>query len=199
MAERGRPRSFDRTEALDRAMRVFWAKTYEGASLTDLTRSMGINAPSLYAAFGSKERLFVEAVAHYAQAHGSEIWRALDENLTIEEAVRQFLLLSAASFSRPDVPPGCLIVLGTQHDAGDANVAHRELRARRRANLVRIAARFQRAIADGELPPDFDFKGEAALLLSIQTGMSVLARDGADRATLEAIASTALRRWSSNG
>ena len=176
-------------------MRVFWAKTYEGASLTDLTRAMGINAPSLYAAFGSKEDLFREAVAFYTQAHGGEIWRALDETPSVREAVSRFLLLTAAAYSLPGVPPGCLIVLGTRHGAGDSDVAHGELRERRRANLKRIEDRLRRAVSDGELPLDFDVEGEAALLLSIQTGMSVLARDGADRATLDALARSALRHW----
>jgi AcrR family transcriptional regulator len=195
LAERGRPRGFDRDEALDRALWLFWSKTYEGTSLADLTEAMGINAPSLYAAFGSKEALFREAVAHYAERQGAEIWRALREAPTLREGIEGFLLATARAYSTPGDPPGCLIVLGTQHALEDADAARRELRTRRRANLDELAARLARGVTEGELPADFDVKGAAAFLLSVQTGMSVLARDGADRATLEAVAQAALSAW----
>lgn len=76
MAERGRPRSFDKEAALERAMEVFWRLGYEGASMTDLTAAMGIASPSLYAAFGSKEALFRQALDHYRATEGKEIWGA---------------------------------------------------------------------------------------------------------------------------
>lgn len=195
MAERGRPRGFDRDEALERALWLFWSKTYEGTSLADLTEAMGINAPSLYAAFGSKEALFREAVAHYAKRQGAEIWRALREAPTLRAGIEGFLLTTARAYSTPGDPPGCLIVLGTQHAEEETDAAHRELRTRRRANLDELKARLARGVTEGELPADFDVAGAAAFLLSVQTGMSVLARDGADRATLEAVARAALSAW----
>src|SRR3569623_1603694 len=79
MSERGRPRTFDRTAALRRAMDVFWAKGYEGASISDLAVAMGINSPSLYAAYGSKEALFLEATDLYSRVEGADIWLALEE------------------------------------------------------------------------------------------------------------------------
>lgn len=197
MTERGRPRGFDRTQALERAMRLFWSKTYEGTSLAELTETMGINAPSLYAAFGSKEELFREAVAHYSDHHGAEIWQSLENGPTACEAIERFLLATAKAYSTPGDPPGCLVVLGTRHDVDGANKAHGELRARRRANLEQIAARLARGVAEGDLPPTFDVKGAAAFYLSVQTGMSVLARDGANRATLEAVAHGAMFSWDS--
>lgn len=195
MAERGRPRGFDRTEALERAMRLFWSKGYSGASLAELTEVMGINAPSLYAAFGSKEALFREAVAHYAEHHGVEIWRALEEAPSAREAIERFLLATARAYSMPGHPPGCLIVLGAQYDLVDSNSAQCELRARRRENLRQIADRVARAVAEGELPSSFAVQDAAAFYLSVQTGMSVLARDGADRATLEAVARGGMFGW----
>ena len=195
MGRRGRPRGFNRGEALEKAMRLFWSKTYEGASLADLTGVMGISAPSLYAAFGSKENLFREAVAHYAEHQGAGIWRALEETPTAREAVEQFLLETARAYSVPGNPPGCMIVLGTQHGLDEGYAAHAELRARRRANLVEIASRLERAVAAHELSAGFDVRGAAAFYLSVQTGMSVLARDGSDRATLEAVARGAMLGW----
>lgn len=195
MADRGRPRGFDRTRALDQAMRLFWAKTYEGASLADLTEAMGISAPSLYAAFGSKEALFREAVAHYAEREGGGIWNALDEAPNARQAIERLLLTTAAAYSDPANPPGCLIVLGAQHGCGDEDPVHRELRALRRENREQLAERFRRAVAAGELPAAFDADGAAAFFISVQTGMSVLARDGASRADLEAVARGAMLGW----
>src|SRR5918996_4164529 len=127
MAERGRPRSFDRAAALRRAMEVFWAKGYDGASLSDLTAAMGINSPSLYAAFGSKEGLFREAVALYGATEGTEIWEALPQAPTAREAIERFLRASALSFTRPDRPAGCLVVPGGQRrsPAGSARARGR--------------------------------------------------------------------------
>lgn len=195
MAERGRPRGFDRAEALERAMRLFWAKTYEGASLAELTDAMGINAPSLYAAFGSKEGLFREALAHYSDRAGGGFWKELDEIPDARAAVEHLLLATAAAFSDPADPPGCLIVLGAQHGYDDEDAVHRELRDRRRGNLDQLASRLRRAVAEGELSANFDVEGAAAFYLSVQTGMSVLARDGAGRDMLEAVARGAMLGW----
>lgn len=194
-AERGRPRGFDRDAALERAMRLFWRKTYEGTSLAELTAAMGINAPSLYAAFGSKDALFREAVAHYSEHHGTEIWQTLRETAAIDAAVEGFLLATARSYSTPGDPPGCLIVLGAQHEEGESDPVHRDLRARRRASLDEIGERLNRAVAEGELPAGFDVAGAAAFLLSVQTGMSILARDGANRAALDAAARGGMHGW----
>jgi AcrR family transcriptional regulator len=97
-SSKGRPRGFDRAEALRQAMRLFWAKGYDGASLADLTAAMGINPPSLYAAFGSKEALFREATDLYSETEGVDIWRSLHQSATARQAVEGFLRESAAAF-----------------------------------------------------------------------------------------------------
>ena len=111
MAERGRPRSFDRSAALVRAMEVFWTKGYEGASISDLTEAMGIGSPSLYAAFGSKEALFREAIELYGRTEGPAIWDAVENAPDARSAVAGFLTATAHSFSRPGKPRGCMVVL----------------------------------------------------------------------------------------
>lgn len=182
-------------------MRLFWSKTYEGTSLADLTEAMGIGAPSLYAAFGSKEALFREAVAHYEQNYGGDMWRALEDTPSACEAIEGFLLATAEAFSAPGDPPGCLVVLGAQHGLDDTDPAHRALRASRRGNLDQLVARLERAVAEGDLPRGFPARDAATFYFSVQTGMSVLARDGADRPTLEAVARGAMLgwdRWSDN-
>jgi AcrR family transcriptional regulator len=195
MAERGRPRSFDRAAALRRAMEVFWAKGYDGASLSDLTAAMGINSPSLYAAFGSKEALFREAVAFYSATEGTEIWTALPDAPTAREAIERFLRATAEAFTRGGKPRGCLIVLGALH-ATDANAnVCQELRRHRAENVAALCDRLERAVRDGELPKGLDCQAVATFYATVQQGMSIQARDGAARETLLAVADCAMAAW----
>lgn len=195
MVERGRPREFDRDATLRRAMRLFWTNTYEGTSMTDLTAAMSISAPSLYAAFGSKAALFREAVALYADNYGREIWDGLEQTPTIDEAVAKFLQATAEAYSKRGDPPGCMIVLGTQHIWKTDDPAYQDLQMRRRKNFKQLRARFQRAKDEGELGSDFDVDGAAHFFLSVQTGMSVLARDGAGYQALNAVARAGMTAW----
>lgn len=195
MTERGRPRSFDRAKALHRAMDVFWSKGFEAASMTDLTSAMGINSPSLYAAFGSKEALFEEAVALYQASEGTEIWTALAEEATAREAIRQFLRRTACSYTRPDKPAGCLVVLGAVHGDKGSEKACLTLRQVRRENLADLRARLDRAVQEGELAETIDSAAIASFYATVQHGMSIRARDGASRAELLAVADAAMAAW----
>jgi AcrR family transcriptional regulator len=195
MTERGRPRGFDRAAALRRAMDVFWAKDYDGASLADLTGAMGINPPSLYAAFGSKAELFREAVALYSETEGVEIWNALPDAPTAREAVELFLRRSAHSFTRPGKPRGCLIVLGVLHpNEGNAQLC-RELSEHRRANVAALRDRLERGVRERELPKRVDCEAMARFYTTVQQGMSIQARDGAPREALLAVAEAAMSAW----
>jgi AcrR family transcriptional regulator len=195
MAERGRPRNFDRAATLRRAMEVFWAEGYDGASLSDLTAAMGINSPSLYAAFGSKEALFREAVALYGETEGTEIWAPLPEAPTPREAIERFLCATAESFTRPGKPAGCLIVLGALH-ANDANAnVCRGLRERRAENIEALRARLDRAVREGDLPQGLDCQAVATFYATVQQGMSIQARDGASREALLKVAGCAMAAW----
>lgn len=187
MAERGRPRKFDKDAALRSAMQVFWAKGYDHTSLTDLTNAMGIAGPSLYAAFGDKEGLFREALALYQATVGREIWQSLEEQPTIHGAVRSFLLNTARSYAEPDAPAGCMIVLAAPNLEGSPPMGD-VLRRMRAVNIDQLRTRFERSVAEGELPPHFDCAGAATYYATLQNGMSILARDGADAATLESVA-----------
>ncbi|MBP7701361.1 MAG: TetR/AcrR family transcriptional regulator [Phenylobacterium sp.] len=195
MAERGRPRSFDRDAALRWAMEVFWVKGYEGASISDLTGAMGIGSPSLYAAFGSKEALFREAIDLYGRIEGPEIWDVVENAPDARAAVAGFLTATAHSFSRPGKPRGCMVVL-SQLNATEASAsvcaALRENRAQGQSGLE---ARLRRAVDDGELPPSVDVAALAAFYLTVQQGMSIQARDGASEDKLLSVAKGAMAAW----
>lgn len=195
MAERGRPRSFDRAAALRRAMEVFWRKGYEGSSLSDLTGAMGINSPSLYAAFGCKEELFREAVALYSATEGQQIWGALTTAPSARAAVETMLRASAEDFTRPGKPRGCLIVLGALHVDDASEVVCRELRHHRAQNIEALRLRLERGVAEGELAEGPDWWAVAAFYVTVQQGMSIQARDGASRKALLAVADCAMAAW----
>ncbi|TPN60024.1 TetR/AcrR family transcriptional regulator [Mesorhizobium sp. B1-1-4] len=195
MPERGRPRTFDRTAALRRAMEVFWAKGYEGTSISDLTGAMGINSPSLYAAFGSKEALFLEATEFYTQAEGTDIWTALDEAPTAREAIEGFLRQTARAYSQTDRPQGCLVTLGALHQDSSRGAICNDLRRRRAENHAALQRRLERGVAEGELPRSFDCEAAATFFATVQHGMSIQARDGASHAALLATVEGAMAAW----
>lgn len=188
MSERGRPRSFDRQQALARAMHLFWQKGFEETSMSDLTKAMGIAPPSLYAAFGSKEALFTEALDLYQATVNTEIWDALDEGETIAAAIDGFLVNTARAYSRPDVPAGCMIVLGANPAASEIEAVGEDIRLRRAENISQLMNRFERAVSEGELANSFDCKAAAVFFATLQNGMSLLARDGGGKDALMAVA-----------
>lgn len=195
MNARGRPRSFDRAVALERAMDVFWARGYAGTSISELTEAMGINSPSLYAAFGSKEELFREAVALYVATDDACTLQMLEGDLTTRDSIAAMLIASARSCARPDKPTGCFLMLGATNGGPDTDAAQQFLCDQRKDMAQRIRARLERGVADGELPPGLDLARVAAYFGTIIKGMSIEARDGADAETLLSVAHSAMRGW----
>lgn len=194
MAARGRPRGFDRDAALQAAMELFWRKGFSATSMADLCGAMGINAPSLYAAFGSKEGLYEAALQHYSEAATPLIWGAFETAPTARDSIAGLLMASAANLPGTDRPPGCMITLATAGQEGCARLGDLVARARADGEVL-IAARLRRAVAEGELRPSTDIAALAAFYACVQHGMSIEARDGADRQKLEAIARCALSAW----
>ena len=195
MASRGRPRSFDRDAALRSAMNVFWTRGYDGASLDELLRAMGgITPPSFYAAFGSKEDLFLEVVQLYQRTSGTAPMRAL-ETSPVRDAVDAMLRAAVDSFDNPAVGRGCLLVLGaptrTKTNAG----VHERLRDLRCQVPAMFEKRFKRAIADGELPATAPVADMAAFYATVVHGLAVEARDGASRRTLLTVVDGAMGAW----
>lgn len=195
MAERGRPRAFDRDLALKRAMEVFWAKGYAGASLADLTAAMGINSPSLYAAFGSKEQLFEAAVDLYAETEGVELWANFDQAPDVRTGMQRLLDASADTYTDPKRQPGCMVVLGALVGGEAEATVAASLHRRRQESVALMAARLRAEAAAGKLPAGIDAEAIATFYTTVQQGMSLQARDGASNAALRKVARGAMAAW----
>lgn len=195
MVERGRPRGFDRDTALTRAMEVFWAKGFEAASLSELTAAMGIGSPSLYAAFGSKEGLFHEAVELYGRTEGPALWDIVEAAPTARQGIEGFLAATARAFSRPGKPRGCLVTLSATNLSGASPSLCEAMHKARAHGQGDLEARLRRAMAEGELPAGLDAGAVAAFYLTVQQGMSIQARDGASQEVLEQVVRGAMAAW----
>ncbi|MFE1599050.1 TetR/AcrR family transcriptional regulator [Methylobacterium sp. ID0610] len=190
----GRPRSFDRDKALDEAMEVFWRHGYDGATLAELTKAMGIKPPSLYAAFGSKEGLLKAALDRYAQKRSQHMGYVLSGR-TAREVAERMLLSIVESHTDPANPPGCLLVQGgLACGAGSENIPF-ELAARRAQTEAELRDRFVQAREEGDLPASADPAALARFLSSVIAGMGVMASSGSDREALREVAQVALQAF----
>jgi len=194
----GRPLSFDRDAALYQAMLLFWRHGYEGTSLSDLTAAMGVTPPSIYAAFGDKRRLFLEAVDRYLSGPVTAK-SIIADAATAREAAADLLHASVAGFTGTDTPPGCLLASATISCSAAAMDVQQALAARRQAIEADLRTRFVQAMATGELPAGTDADALAGHVMAVIQGLSTLARDGAPREKLARIAETAMAVWPQGG
>jgi AcrR family transcriptional regulator len=188
----GRPREFDLDKALDHALEVFWRNGYEGSSIADLTEAMGINPPSLYAAFGNKEGLFRKALDRYV-AQRTQFWNVAMGAPTARGAIEHLMRESADFLTEECNPPGCLMVRGALSCSEAADAIRQELAERRNAGEALIQVRVERAKAEGEVSPTTDAAGVACYVMTVLEGMSVRAAGGASRVELHKVADMALR------
>ena len=185
----GRPRGFDADLALDAAVDVFWRRGYDGASLSELTAAMGINRPSLYAAFGDKAQLFQVALRRYVDRNMGYVTTALALP-TAHEVAAAFLLGNAVAVTRPGLPAGCLSVQAAVATEGSPQLA---LLSENRATIQALFAdRFRRAIDEGDLAADEDPDELATFLITISSGFAIRAADGTSRDSLLTMARRAM-------
>ena len=189
----GRTRQFDADEALDRALEVFWACGYEGATLPELTRAMGINRPSLYAAFGNKEQLFRKALDRYQTGPQGFLTEALLKPTA--RAVVETIFSGFVGMCVRDKARGCLIVCGALACGEEAEPVRRELARLRQAAVTALRERFERAVQDGDLPEGTDCATLARYIATVLNGLAVQAASGATEKELRLVSATAMRAW----
>jgi AcrR family transcriptional regulator len=196
MAKRGRPLTFDREEALQQAMELFWARGYEGTTLEELQAVMGgISPPSFYNAFGSKEQLFREVVDLYVRTIGEPSAHTLQEGDTARESIELMLRATVLSISKPGKPHGCFMVLGATNCSAAGEGAQQYLRNIRKRGPKMIKERLDQAVASGELAPDLDTAAMAAFYATVVHGLGVQAGDGVGRTALMAAVDGAMAAW----
>lgn len=193
---KGRPREFCVDAALAAALRVFWSKGYEGASMADLTEAMGITKPSLYAAFGNKEALFNKALDLYEREKTDYMRAALDAP-TARGVAERLMYGALDMYSCPENPNGCLGVINSVACGAEAECIRDAVVARSAAAKQAMLERFTRAKDEGDFPDDVDPAGLAAFLTAMNQGMAVQAGAGATRAELERLVETGLKLWPS--
>jgi AcrR family transcriptional regulator len=196
VSKRGRPRAFDRDEALRAAMTVFWEKGYEGASLDELQSVMGgISPPSFYAAFGSKERLFFEVVDRFNKTIGSRTIEALEGRPTARDGVAAMLREAVDVFCGQDTPRGCPIILGGVNCTPASKAVQDKLRFHRLQIPEVFRKRLERGVADRDLPEGVNLTPLVSFYATFYLGLPMRARDGATREELLAAVGVAMAAW----
>ena len=189
-----RERSFDTDTAIDQALQQFWQKGYEGTSISDLTDALGINRPSLYSAFGSKEGLFRKALERYVNRQGVHLLAALEQP-TARAAVEQLLQFHADAAGSSGRPHGCLLVQGALSCSEENQPIREELAQQRRAGELALTERLKRAKAEGDLPADESPADLSRYVWAVCQGLDVQANAGLTRAEARRIVVRAMRAW----
>ncbi|MQB08019.1 TetR/AcrR family transcriptional regulator [Agrobacterium tumefaciens] len=189
---KGKPRTFDREIALKTALSVFWKRGYEPASISELCEAMDVKPPSLYAAFGNKAQLFMEAVMHYENVYWDAAWQRLDDEPELQRAMKGFFHEAAEILTSQDAPCGCMVVLGAANVSRESQSVNDALKALREEGKDCFKQRLARGLADGDIPEGTDIDILASSLNTMFHGMSIQARDGVSKVELERVAAMAM-------
>lgn len=195
--QRGRPPAFNQDEALDKALNVFWSRGYEGASMAELTAALGINKPSIYAAFGNKEALFRKSLAKYLAGPVAFVSEAMHEP-TARQVAEKFLASAAAFLSNENNPRGCMIVQGALSCGQGSELIQQELITYRQHYEDALMQRFELAKTQGDLPQHVNCSALAKYFATIHQGMSVQATSGASKEALLDVIQIAMQCWPAN-
>ena len=179
---RGRPRSFDEMEALEKATRVFWSKGYDGVTIDDLVAGMGVGRPSLYAVFGDKRAIFMRVLRAYAERKGASAAKALLSPQSLRDSIAGFLRYTVESATEIGSAPGCLVVCVAPL-VSDAEV-RRFLQSTVAGGTALVERRFRDGISAGDIPPDFPAAVRAIQVTDLARGLTMRARTGTPRKTL---------------
>lgn len=195
--QRGRPPAFDHEEALDKAMHLFWKHGYEGTSVAVLTEALGINKPSLYGAFGSKEELFRKAIDRYLSSASAFMFESIKQP-TAYKVAEKLLTTTTDALTKKSHPPGCMLTQSALTSSQESEHVKQELASYRQAYESALEQRFAQAKAERDLPEDADPKALAKLLATVHQGMSVQASAGASRKDLLEVVHLVLKSWPSS-
>jgi AcrR family transcriptional regulator len=179
---RGRPRSFDETGALEKAIQVFWSKGYDGVTIDDLVDGMGVGRPSLYAIFGDKRAIFLRALKAYAERKGAAAAKALLAPQTLRDSIVGFLKYAVESATRKGSARGCLMMCVAPL-VNDAEV-QQFLQSAVAGGAALLERRFRDAISTGDIPPDFPVAARAIQVMDLARGLTMRAQLGMPRKTL---------------
>lgn len=188
----GRPREFDREQALLKARDLFWRQGFEGTSMSDLVAELGIASARIYKAFGSKELLFREAIEHYEAHEGGFAERAFTENADIRAALKQMLNDAATLYSHCTLPQGCMVVSSAASVSVENQGIRNWLMDHRQQRTQGIIDRVKAAVQAGELPANTDAESLGDYFSAFLHGLSIQARDGVSQARLKKAVKTAL-------
>jgi AcrR family transcriptional regulator len=185
MALAGRPRTFDRDEALKKAMLLFWEKGYEGPTMADLINAVGMKAPSVFAAFGNKDQLFNEVIQLYADSISNGPLRILNETSGVDDAFENLFAENIRSFTNGGNPTSCLIMTAAINCAPEHSKHVETLKHLRSIYKDAFKSRLMRAVAEGQLQHDSDADALAEFYATFAHGLALRAKDGASRQDLE--------------
>lgn len=191
---RGRPLKFDQDKALEKALHLFWTQGYEGTSMAELTEALGVNKPSIYAAFGNKETLFRKALDRYLSGPADYVAAAIQAP-TAKEVAITFLNNAVEVMTNVNSPRGCMVVQGALSCGQGASLIQQELVGYRQRYEDALARRFEQAKVTGDLPEDAQPRELAKYLATLHQGLSVQATSGASRQELQAVVEMALKQW----
>ncbi len=190
----GRPRKFDKDAALEKAVELFRRKGYEATSMTDITETLGINRPSVYAAFGNKETLFAQVLAQYIEGPTAYLDEVLSEK-TSKEVVRQLLIQSVDLLTSLEKSTGCLAVMSSvSSELGSVGIRQKIVDSLNRYEK-KLVQRFERAIEEGDLPDGSNPQFLSKYVLTIHKGLSVQASNGASKEELYGVVEVLLQGW----
>lgn len=182
---RGRPRAFDRECVLECSLEIFGKYGYEAASVSQLCAVMGLNPPSLYAAFGNKANLFEEAITYYKNKYWAVVWQELENEVNVFKAFDTFYCQSAKLLSRPESSRGCLVVQAAANISEESPQILSLIRKLNQSSINSFQQRITTAIEQGQLAPTTDALGLAFMFKTISDGMAIQSRDGASVAQLQ--------------
>lgn len=194
LKKRGRPRSFDRDAVLEQAMRLFWQHGYETTSMVELLEVMQITTPSVYSAFGDKERLFLESVERYIKGPASYQVEACKE-VTAKAAINRILREAAENYVNPENPRGCMLVVSTVNSCPATSPVQKAVNAARYETECALRGRIELGMIDGDVPKTADAAALASFFSTLLNGMSIKAKEGASKETMMALVDNAMRVW----